>query len=627
MSFRLIIVLACAAILALFGAVGGFALHNAERLGTMAIGIYDGAYMGMSYLRGTEADVLRVARAVRAGGVDDTARKSLAAMEDRLTIAAERAMSAQARQMTLALRREVAALRVADGDVEARLAALEKMMGQAVQRFTADGLEARDDAEAAVEDAAFVLKAAVLGGFGVALLIGVALERAVVPAIRRAVAVAGSIAGGALDNPIRRNGRGEAGRLMDALGRMQESIAASLAERKALHDAEQTQQMAQEARVANALRDLADTVEDEVTRAVHTVAESSSRMLERAEEMAASAQQVHSTTAEVNDAAAATTRNVDRVTEIAEGLARAMHEIAETVGGSATVTRHAVAAGERTEAAIRELTEVLGQIGAIAGMINRIAEQTNMLALNATIEAARAGESGRGFAVVAGEVKSLAVQTTRSTTDITQHIGNIRRIMDRAVGAMAELGANVRDIDTMAARVSAAVLREGDATREIAERLGEAAEATRTVASRVSHVAAIATDTEDAARAVQQHSGGMRDEIRLLQHVLVRVVRNSAPHVNRRGAVRHEVNIPARLECAGRSIEAVLVDISRGGARLAVPPDAGLEAVSGGRLVLPGGAAVPFRLMGVAGDMARLAFQEGLEVEALIERLVARQAA
>ena len=627
MSFRLIIVVACAAILGLFGAVGGFALRGAERLGAMAVGIYDGAYMGMSYLRGTEADVLRVARDVRARGLDDAVRKSLAAMEDRLTIAAERAMSDRARQMTLTLRRDVAALRTADGDVEARLAGLEKMMGQVVQRFTADGLEARDDAEAAVEDAALVLKVAVLGGFGVALLIGVALERAVVPAIRRAVVVAGSIAGGSLDNPIRRNGRGEAGRLMDALGRMQDSIAANLAELNAMHGAEQMQQQAQEARVADALRNLADMVEEEVTRAVHTVAESSSTMLERAGEMADSAQQVLSTTSEVNDAAAATTRNVDRVSEIAEGLARAMHEIADTVGGSATITRHAVAAGERTEGAIRELTEVLGQISAIAGMINRIAEQTNMLALNATIEAARAGEAGRGFAVVAGEVKSLAVQTTRSTTDITLHIGNIRRIMDQAVHAMAELGGNVREIDTMAARVAAAVLREGDATREIALRLGEAAEATRTVASRVSHVAAIATDTETAARSVQAHSGGMRDQIKHLQHVLVRVVRNSAPHVNRRGAARHEVNVPARLEGAGQPIEATLVDISHGGARLTVLPEVVSAVAASGRLMLPGASALPFRLLGTSEETVRVAFPEDAGVERVIDGLVARNAA
>ena len=629
MSFRIMIVLACAAILALSGGVGGFALRNAERLGAMAIGIYDGAYMGMSYLRAAEAGLLRIERDVRSVGLDDAVRKSLEAAVDHLSIAAERAVSDKAREMTLTVRARVDALRRQSGGTDALmpLAEIEKLMAQAVQRFTADGLDARDDAEAAVDDATFVLKMAVLGGFAVALLIGIALERAVVPAIRRAVALAGSIADGRLDNPIRGRGRGEAGRLIGALGSMQESIAANLAALNEMHGVEQRQQAAQDAQVVAALRELADTLEEEVTRAVQTVAESSERMLERSQEMADSVHQVHRTTVEVRDAASATTRNVDRVVEIAEGLAGAMRLIAQTVGGSATKARTAVAAGERTEVAIRKLTDVLVQISAIAEMINRVAGQTNLLALNATIEAARAGEAGRGFAVVAGEVKNLAVQTTRSTTDITRHICDIRRIMTEAVHAVAELGGTVREMDAIAATVAEAVRREEVSTQEIALLLGEAANATRIVSTRVSHVSDIATGAEDAARSVQSQSGGVRDQIEHLRHVLVRVVRNAGPHVNRRGDERHDVAIPARLDVGDGVVEAELVDISHGGARLTVGADPGLRVPATGRLLLGGLPPLPFRLLAASPEGVRLAFSADAPIDDVLQRLVGEAAA
>ncbi len=627
MSFRLIIIFACAALLALFGGLGHFALRSAERLGAMAIGIYDGAYMGINYARGAEAELLRIERKVLAGGIDDDTRKALGTAADHLSVAAERAMSDRARELTLAARRTVLALRDLgkDGDIAGQLARIGPAMSQVVQRFSADGLEARDDAEAAVEDATSVLKMAVIGSFALAVLIGVLLERAVVPAIRRAVALAGSIADGRLDNPIR-TGRGEAGRLMAALARMQSSIAANLATLTEMHEAEQRQQLAQEATVAEALRHLADTLEDELTRAVQTVADSSTDMLDRAEEMAGSAQQVHRSTTEVSGAVMEASSNVDRVAEVAANLAGAMQQIATTVAGSADITRKAVAAGERTEQAIRQLTDILGQIGAIADMINRIAGQTNLLALNATIEAARAGEAGRGFAVVAGEVKNLAVQTTRSTTDITRHIGEIRRIMDEAVGAMGELGTTVRDMDGISAQVVSAIEREGSATNEIAARLQEAAGATRVVSSRTAEVADIVTRTQTAVYAMKTQSAGMRAQIIALQHVLVKVVRSAAPHLNRRNHTRYQIDVPARIGTPFGTLEARVTDISEGGARLRLEGVLAADVPSDGTLHLPSHAPLAFQTVEVMEGGLRIAFAAHAPVEQVLAKIAATHA-
>jgi methyl-accepting chemotaxis protein len=153
---------------------------------------------------------------------------------------------------------------------------------------------------------------------------------------------------------------------------------------------------------------------------------------------------------------------------------------------------HAIAEAVRATAKkVDELGKSSDQIGRIVGVIDDIADQTNLLALNAAIEAARAGEQGRGFAVVADEVRKLAERTTSATKEIAQMIENIQDETRVAVSAMEAGTSQVEEGVKSTAQA-------GDSLKEIiqmAEQVGEM----------IAHIATAATQQSSATEQVNQN--------------------------------------------------------------------------------------------------------------------------
>jgi methyl-accepting chemotaxis protein len=142
------------------------------------------------------------------------------------------------------------------------------------------------------------------------------------------------------------------------------------------------------------------------------------------------------------------------------------------------------------------------------------------LALNATIEAARAGEAGRGFAVVAQEVKALASQTAKATSEISNQIAEMQAATQDSVVAIKEIGGTIGRISEIATTIATAVEQQGAATQEITRNVQQAAAGTAKVASNISEVnagaaktGAASADVLSAARSLSGESNRLKTEV------------------------------------------------------------------------------------------------------------------
>jgi methyl-accepting chemotaxis protein len=252
-----------------------------------------------------------------------------------------------------------------------------------------------------------------------------------------------------------------------------------------------------------------ETFREAMAGVMRAVTGSASTMRETAQSIAQVASDASGQAVLAAGATEQASRSVNAVAGAAEELSASVEEISRQVRQSASVVEQTGLRTDKSVAEIESLAAATQRIDGVLNLIQTIAEQTNLLALNATIEAARAGDAGRGFAVVAHEVKALAEQTARATTEIGQNVSMIQTSTRSAVDAVREIGSAVRDINEVTSNIAGAVGQQDAATREISVNAQMAAQGNETLVANIGSLGDAIGETTKAASSVLSASSDL----------------------------------------------------------------------------------------------------------------------
>ncbi len=227
---------------------------------------------------------------------------------------------------------------------------------------------------------------------------------------------------------------------------------------------------------------------ERIAAAGEELSATSAQQVQGAETQNDQSQQVASAMHEMSATVNEVSENATRASEASREAAEIARRGGEIVGETLTEMRAIAASVVQTAETLRDLSESSMRIGKSIGVIENIANQTNLLAFNAAIEAARAGEQGRGFAVVADEVRKLADHTTKAT----QEIG----VVVRDIQARTEKAAEVMQLGTRQVELGV------ESTTEAGAKLQEIIEASSRVGDMVALIATAATEQASASEEI-----------------------------------------------------------------------------------------------------------------------------